>query len=170
MNGDLDLATDNLKLVLLSSAYTPNTASGGDEFLNVIPGGAIIATSANLASKVINAPAGSFQAANVTFSSVAGGSTVTQFALYNDTGSSATSQLIFLWDTATNLPTATNGGNITVQWAGAPNYVFSFNFEGLSDADRAVGESIWARLRGWLGGFTRRDSGVWVPSLIQEGA
>jgi len=127
MNGDIDIPTDNLKVVLCSAAYTPSTIDGGDQFLSVIPGGAILATSPNLASKVINSPQGSFQAANPVFSAVASGSTGTQFALFNDTGSAATSELLYLWDTATNLPVGTNGGNINLQWAGAPNFVISFN-------------------------------------------
>jgi hypothetical protein len=162
MNGDINLPTDNLKVVLLSATYTPSTITGGDEFLSVIPGGAIIATSPNLSSKVINSPQGSFQAANPVFSSVVG-ATVTQFALYNDTGSSATSQLLILWDNATNLPVVPNGGNITVQWAGSPNYVFSFNFERLSDEERSIVERIFDALRGLFKGGS--DLLIPVPSL-----
>ena len=162
MNGDLDLATDNLKVALCSASYSPNTATGGDEFLSVIPGGAIIATSANLSSKVINSPQGSFQAANPTINSVSG-ATITQLVLYNDTGAAGTSQLIFLYDTATNLPVVPNGGNIIIQWAGAPNYVFSFNFEGLSDEERSLAQRIGDALRGIFG---RRPELCPVPTLV----
>lgn len=164
-NGDLALASDNLKIALCSSAYTPLTQSrslGGDEFLNVIPGGAIVATSGNLTSKVLNAPDGSLQAANPVIGPVSG-STITQLVLYNDTGSSATSQLIFLYDTATNMPLVPNGGNITIQFAGAPNYVFSFNLEVLSDEERSLVQRIGDALRGIFG---RRPELCPAPMLV----
>ena len=160
LNGDLSWASDNVKVAMCSASYTPNTATGQDEFLNVIPGGAIIATSANLASKTNTG--GALAAANLTFSSVSG-STITQFVMYNDTGSSATSQLMFLWDTATNLPVTPNGGNITIQWAGAPNYITNLSFAALTEREqKAVG--LWGRIRSAAGGRWKRTvEGLLVP-------
>lgn len=161
LQGDLSWTTDNVKVALCSASYTPNTASGQDEFLNIIPGGAIVATSANLSGK--SASGGAAQAANPTFSSVSG-STITQFVIYNDTGSSATSQLMVLYDTATNMPLVPNGGNITIQWAGAPYYVFAFAYAGLRGRDKALVE----KLRDWFRGARipaeLSPGGIWVPT------
>ena len=164
-NGDLAWGSDNVKVALCSSSYTPNTAAGADEFLNVIPGGAIVATSGNLGSKTN--VGGTLDAANLVFSSVSG-STVTQFAMYNDTGTSSTSQLQFLWDTATNLPVVPNGGNITIQWAGSPNYIATL-CNGLSDDERALVRRFgWRRLveilRAWgIPAERKSGGGIWQP-------
>lgn len=171
-NGDLAWASDNVKVAMCSSSYTPNTAAGADEFLNVIPGGAIVATSGNLASKTN--VGGTVDAANPTISSVSGPSTITQFSIYNDTTVPSTSELIALYDTATNLPLIPNGGNITIQWAGSPNYVFTL-CESLSEADRTLIRRLgWSNLlRFWhnLGvpADRRMQGGIWIPTptLVQ---
>jgi hypothetical protein len=164
--GNIAFLSDNIKVVLCSSGYTPNTAAAGDEYLNVIAGGNIVATSGNLASKTDSG--GTLDAANLTFSSVSG-STVTQFAMYTDTGTSSTSPLMFLWDTATNLPVTPNGGNITIQWAGSPYYIATL-CKGLSDEERAVVRRFgWRRLvdliRGWgIPADQRTAGGIWIPA------
>jgi hypothetical protein len=62
-------------------------------------------------------------AANVTYTAVTAGSTVTYLAIYKDTGSNSTSPLIALIDTATGLPVSTNGGDITVSWDTGANKI-----------------------------------------------
>ena len=114
---------DNIKVAACSAAYTPDTSASGDQFLSVIPGGAIIATSPNLASKTN--VGGVLDAADAVFSSVSG-ATITQVVIYKDTGSGATSELLGLYDTGSNLPVVPNGGNITLQFAEAPNFVMAF--------------------------------------------
>ena len=170
-NGDLAWGSDNVKVVLCTSGYTPNTAAGADEFLNVIAGGNQVAISGNLASKTN--VGGTLDAANLVFSSVSG-STVTQFAMYNDTGTSSTSQLQFLWDTATNLPVVPDGGNITIQWAGSPNYIATL-CAGLSERDKRLIDRLglreivrWIRELG-IPADRRSAGGIWIPtpSLVQ---
>ncbi len=156
LNGDLSWASDNVKVALCTSGYSPLTGTGQDEFLSVIAGGNIVATSANLASKTNSG--GALDAADLVFSSVTG-ATVTQFVMYNDTGSSATSQLMFLWDTATNLPVTPNGGNITIQWAEATNFITNLNFAGLSEREKVAG--LWRRLFGRK--WKQKPSGVIAP-------
>lgn len=119
LNGQFNMATDNIKMVLCSASYTPNTAT--DQFLAIIPGGAIVATSGNFTTKTTTA--GVFDADDITYTSVTG-SAVTQMVIYQDTGSSATSRLIALIDTATGLPVTPNGGNIVVSWDNGSNKIF----------------------------------------------
>lgn len=114
----INMSSDNIKLVLVGSGYTPNTAT--DQFLSSVSG--IIATSGNLTTKTTTA--GVFDADDVTFTAVASGSTVTQMVLYQDTGSSATSRLIALFDTVTGLPIPTNGGDLVVSWSNGASKIF----------------------------------------------
>lgn len=112
-SGDaLDLASDNLQVVLVSAAYTFSSAH---EFLDPsLPAGNRVATSANLASLAVSA-AGVFDAADVTFSAVSGAQ-VTQVVLFKTTGTETTSPLILYFDTMTGLPVTPNGGDITIAW------------------------------------------------------
>lgn len=165
-NGDLAWGSNNVKVVLCSSSYTPNTAAGADEFLNVIPGGAQVAISGNLASKTNTG--GTLDAADLTISSVSG-STVTQFVIFNDTGTDSTSELEFLYDTATNMPVVPNGGNITIQWAGSPNFIATLARD-LSEADKRLIDRVgWRTVLEWIRGLgipadKRSPGGIWIPT------
>lgn len=161
-NADLSWLSGNWKLVGCSSTYVPDTSASGDEFLTSIVSGARICTSANLASKTN--VGGALDAADVTFSAVTG-STITQFVLYHDTGVAGSSELAILWDTATNLPTIPNGGNITFQFAGSPYYVLAFAFRGLSDKEKSLAGRFCDGLRDLLKiPFDRTQSGLWIPT------
>lgn len=120
LDGDIDWAANNIKVLLIDTgAYTVNLAT--DQFLSIIAGGAIIATSANLAGKT--STAGVADANDVTFTAVSGAS-VEALVIYQDTGVAATSRLIAYIDTATGLPVTPNGGNITVTWDNGANRIF----------------------------------------------
>ena len=60
--------------------------------------------------------AGTFNAANVTFSAVAPGATASYVCIFKDTGTNSTSPLICLFDTITGFPVSTNGGDIIISW------------------------------------------------------
>jgi hypothetical protein len=49
---------------------------------------------------------------------------VTQFVVYRDTGTEATSQLVAYFDVATNLPITPNGGDISITWSNDTNRIF----------------------------------------------
>lgn len=115
-----DLTSTNIKVVLLNSTYTADTHT--DDYLDDIPGGAIVATSGNLTGKSVST--GCFDAADVTFPTVASGSTVTQFVGYYDSGSSSTSLLLFFEDTATGLSLSTNGSDIFLIWSNSGDKIF----------------------------------------------
>lgn len=119
LDGGINWASDNIKVVLVDATYTPNPST--DQFLSDIAGGKRVATSGNLSSKTDTA--GVADAADVTFSSVSGAA-VDFIVIYKDTGTASTSPLICVIDTATNLPVTPNGGDIVVQWDNGGNKIF----------------------------------------------
>jgi hypothetical protein len=119
-SGQVNWLNDTIKVVLCTSAYTPNTAT--DQYLSDVPGGSRVATSSALTGKTITA--GVADADDVTFAAVAGGSTVTQAVVYKDTGVAATSPLIALLDTAVGFPITTNGNDITLLFDNSTYRIF----------------------------------------------
>ena len=117
--GTLDLTAVTVKAALLSDAYTYSAAH---EFLSDISA-SVLNTAQTLASKAVTG--GVFDAADVVYTAVTSGANARYVALYHDTGTAGTSSLIFFVDTATGLPMATNGGDITVQWDSGANKIFS---------------------------------------------
>jgi len=112
-------STDNIKAVLVdTSLYTKNLTT--DQFLSAITLSARVATSGNFASKTLTA--GVLDAADITFSAVSGAACAL-LVVYKDTGSAATSPLLFAIDTATNLPVTPNGGDISVAWDNGANKI-----------------------------------------------
>lgn len=117
--GSVNLSTDTIKAALLSDAYTYSAAH---EFLSDVSA-TVLDAAETLASKSITG--GVFDAADAVFALVAPGANAKFVALYVDTGVAGTSSLIMLIDTATGIPMATNGGDITVQWDNGANKIFS---------------------------------------------
>lgn len=114
----INFLTDNIKALLVTSAYTP---AGTDEFVSVISGigGAVLSRSPNLAGK--SNTGGVLNCSNFTFPLVASGSVGKWMVVYKDTGSDATSILILIDDTGNNFPVTTDGGNIQFQVSTGPN-------------------------------------------------
>ena len=110
--GGVDYLNQNIVVVLLTSAYVVDLAT--HRYLSDIGAGARVATSGNLSGKT--AALGVFVAANVTFPAVAGGSTVTQAAVYRNTGVEATSALLWHINNASNLPFVTDGRDVVLDW------------------------------------------------------
>lgn len=111
----IDLTSVNIKIVLLTSAYTYSAAH---QFRSSLSGA--IQSSGNLASKTVSN--GVFDAADVVFTAVAGGNTIAALVGYVDTGSSATDNLLFFVD---GFSQATNGGDITVAWDNGAARIFA---------------------------------------------
>jgi ApbE superfamily uncharacterized protein (UPF0280 family) len=80
-----------------------------------------VATSAALTGK--SSTAGVADASNTTFPAVSGPQ-ITQFVIYQHTGTESTSRLIAYFNSATNLPITPNGGDITIQWDDGANKIF----------------------------------------------
>lgn len=119
LNGDIDFSADTINMALVSSSYTPNLSS--HDFWNDVSAN-VIGTPQILASK--STTAGIADCGDITFSAVAGGSTVAYIILYKDSGSDATSQLIACYDTATGLPIITSGADITIRIDTGANKLF----------------------------------------------
>lgn len=98
----------NVRMVLIDEGtYTYDAAH---EFLSDIPSGARIAISGLLTSKAISAT-GQVQSANARFDGVTGVS-VEAFAMFFDSGTPATSRLVFFQDTdVTGLPATPDGAS-----------------------------------------------------------
>lgn len=121
--GTYDLASATVKLALVRTGaghYVPNFTT--DQFLNVIAGGDLIATSAALSSKTLTD--GVFNAANTLFTAVSGAQ-AGALVLYIDTGSSATSPLIAYLDTYSGLPYTPTGADVNVAFTGTGIMVLS---------------------------------------------
>ena len=122
LNKEIDLDTDTIKAILLNSSYVPNLVT--DQFLSGVTTYRVTGTT-DQALTTKSVTLGVFDADDVTFTAVASGSTAKYVGLYRDSGSAATSQLIALFDTITNFPVTTNGGNITVQWDNGAYKIFA---------------------------------------------
>lgn len=110
--GDLTSAGVAVKVRLMRvSAYTVSQAH---QFLTSLPAG--IVGDVTLGSKTANgagADPGCLDAADATFTAVPSGAAIDCLAIFRDTGTPATSNLMSYIDGFSVVP---NGGDITVQW------------------------------------------------------
>lgn len=109
--------TDQLKMALMSTSYTGQVS---DEFFNAISGNQV-GSSVALASTAISVSAGgvvSVDANDVTFSSVAAGSTVGKVVIYvaGATPGSDDYLLVYFDSDGSAINISTNGGDITVSF------------------------------------------------------
>jgi len=117
--GDVTAGGTAIKVRLMRvSAYTFAQAH---QFLSSLP--AALVTDVTLGSKTANgagADPGCFDAADATFVAVPSGAAIDCLACFKDTGTPATSPLLFYIDGFTVTP---NGGDITIQWANAAPFI-----------------------------------------------
>lgn len=118
LRGEISWNSNNIKVVLVSASYT---FSAAHQYLSSVPGGARVATSANLVSKTTTG--GVADAADISFPSVTGAPVVAA-VIYQDTGTEGTSRLIAYIDTATGLPVTPNGGPINITWNSGNDRIF----------------------------------------------
>ena len=119
LEGNIAWLTDDIKLILVDASYVANLAT--DEFLNIISGGDIVATSGNFSGKT--STAGVADADNVAIVGVSG-NPITQIVIYQDTGSAATSRLIARIDVATGLPFNPSGGDVVISFDNGVNRIY----------------------------------------------
>jgi len=121
LRGEISWTSDNIKAVLVDTAlYTANLLT--DQFLAIIPGGAVVATSSNFTGKT--SASGVADADDLLYPLVPGTVSVEALVVYQDTGVAATSRLVAYIDTAVGLPVTTNGGDIAVIWSAGVNRIF----------------------------------------------
>lgn len=107
-DANVDLVAGDVKAVLVDLA--DYTYSAAHDFLNDVPAGARVATSANLTGKSVTN--GTFDCDNFTWTAVTGDQSEAVI-FYIDTGVETTSRLVVFLDTGiTGLPITPNGGDI----------------------------------------------------------
>ena len=117
LNGGVDLDTDTIKVALVSSAYTASAAHDFfDDITNEVSATGYTAGGQALASPAIalNGTTAEFDAADVTWS-ITGTVTARGAVVYKDTGSAATSPLLFYYDFGTD--ETAEDGDFTIQWS-----------------------------------------------------
>ncbi len=114
LQGDYDLSTAVVRAVLVDTGTY--TYSAAHDFYDDLTG--VVGTeSGALGSKTFTN--GTFDAADITFTSVTG-STAEAIVLFVDTGTASTDALICYIDSASSgLPVTPNGGDINVTWSGS---------------------------------------------------
>jgi len=121
--GGLGWSTSTFKILLATSAYTPDTSASGDHYVSDIPGAAIIARSAALTSKTN--VGGTLDFGVATCSLVPSGSTIVYAILYKDTGVDATSPLLAKYDTGNGFPLDTDDQDVNIQTGPGPNFALT---------------------------------------------
>lgn len=119
--GQIDWDADDIRVVLLDATYAYDPAH---DFLSDIGGGSIVATSAALTGK--DSTDGIIDAADVVIPTVSG-DTITQVAVYKNTGTAGTSPLILYFDqTAASvlITLAPDGTGVRVRWSNGPLKMF----------------------------------------------
>lgn len=108
--GQISWATDDIKAVFVTAAYTPNFTT--DEFLADINVSARVGVSDSLTSKTTTS--GYAGATSIIWQALTGAQCAA-FVFIKDTGNAATSPLIaYLKDGITNLPLTPNGTKVTL--------------------------------------------------------
>lgn len=114
----VDLAADTINGMFVDHADdTPVLAT--DQDMADIAAAARVpaeASAPTLATPTVGSvAAGVFDAADLTFAALAGDQ-AESLILYKDTGTEATSMLLYMWDTITGIPLTPNGGPVVVAW------------------------------------------------------
>jgi len=105
-----DLTTANVAVALVNSTYSSAANSTGDSHFSDVNG----AVGSSVSLSGLSVTGGTFDASNVTFTSVASGDTATGFVIYVDTGTSTTSPLIAHIDSIADI--VTNDGDIILNF------------------------------------------------------
>jgi|SRR5581483_5249622 len=117
--GDITSAGTTVKVRLVrTSAYT---FAQSHQFASSLP--AAIVTDVTLGSKAANGAGsdpGCFDAADAVFTAVTAGAAIDALVVFKDTGSAATSPLLFYIDGFSVTP---NGGDITIQWQNSNPFI-----------------------------------------------
>lgn len=118
---NVDLTSGTIKVTLIDTAdYTYSTAH---DFYDDVPVAARVATG-TLANPTVSA-AGVFDADDLRLTGVSG-DTCEALIIWKDTGSEATSRLVFYQDSVgSGLPITPNGGSVLLEWDSGANKIFA---------------------------------------------
>lgn len=119
--GEVDWEDDTIKVAALSADYVADDAHAVlDDLTDILD-------TATLAGKTVSS-AGVLDANDGSFAAVANGETITQLVTYKDTGSSATSTLLFYEDTnedGTPISRTSDGSAIPLVWSASTDRIAS---------------------------------------------
>ena len=118
LDGSIDWDTDTIKMVLVDSTYA--VSIDVHDNLDDILAGKRVATSAALGTKTVTL--GVADAADVATFTAPG--SFSFIVLYKDSGVEATSRLICYVDTATGLPCAPAGADVSIAFDNGANKIF----------------------------------------------
>ncbi|MCH9735905.1 MAG: hypothetical protein K0U78_15355 [Actinomycetia bacterium] len=125
LTAGLNWTTADLRVMLVDTAnYTINAVT--DEFLNDITdnaGAEVARTTAAMTNPT--ALLGVADADDISFLSVAGGTTAEAVVIYEQVTNDTDSPLIAYIDTATGLPVTTDGNNVNVLWDSGADRIFA---------------------------------------------
>lgn len=119
MEGSIDFTTNTIKLMLVTSGYTfdadhvfvSSVVPASNEFADASYSRATLGT--KTVTQDDTDDEGVFDAADVTFSSLAGGETAAAAIIYKEVTNDADSLLIAYVD---DVDFTSNGGDVTIQW------------------------------------------------------
>lgn len=122
LKGDIDLQTNNLKVLLVNSSYVPNQNS--DNFVSDINSNYIKARSSSISNVTVSL--GVLDADDIVISNYSGAA-FNAVVLYQDSGSDSSSILITYIDTSDGLPFSgvNTNTNITIAWSNTVNKILS---------------------------------------------
>jgi hypothetical protein len=118
LDGSIDVAADDIRVALLTAAYTPNLLT--NKFLSDLTG--IVARSPALSGKTTTG--GVFDAANTTVAAVTGAE-VTQLVLFKHTGADGTARVIAYYNVGTGLPFTPSGADVPITFDNGASKIFA---------------------------------------------
>lgn len=129
MNKQIDMVNDTIKAALFKAPFAWDNNFLSADVTSALAGSELVGTPVTITSKIVDdfgtsvsSPANAaFDCADITFTSVAAGDTVTTLLLYHD----STKTPIAFIDTGTGLPFVTNGGNVTMNISNSITRVFA---------------------------------------------
>ena len=111
LQGQIDLLTDDIKVVIVSTSYVQSMTS--DEFLSEVED-FILGAPMALTSRSVSG--GAFDGADLNFTGIAAGNDTEGVLIFKNTGNPATSPLIFYADQISGFPMTTSGAAIEIKW------------------------------------------------------
>ena len=118
LKAQVDFESGSFSAVLLPDSYT---YSATHEFLSDL--GPAVGSKSVLTGMAVSG--GSFDADDVAFGPVAGGSTVRAMAIIKDTGNASTSPVLIYFDDVPGFPFLTNGADVTIRWPSGAGRILS---------------------------------------------
>lgn len=120
-NAEIALLADDIQVQLVDvGVYTVDLAA--DQYLDDIPGGALVGAAVSLTGK--SNTGGVFDADDLSVTGLPGTQAVGAAVIVKNTGDPATSPVIAYIDDATGIPVASDAVQVNVTWSNGANRIF----------------------------------------------